>query len=97
MIGNIKETFPPKTGMQKKQVLQDPGYVNTVEAMLQSHMSHPNVKWYICQCCWYVQLNYNEDPNTMSSNYMKVQLKALYYFESQQTSKRILQITDASN
>ena len=25
MVRNIKETFPPKTGMQKKQVLQDPG------------------------------------------------------------------------
>ena len=30
MIGNIKETFPPKTGMQEKQLLQDPGYVDTV-------------------------------------------------------------------
>ena len=30
MIGNIKEAFPPKTGMRKKQVLQDSGYVNTV-------------------------------------------------------------------
>ena len=27
MIGNIKETFPPKTGMREKQLLQDPGYV----------------------------------------------------------------------
>ena len=27
MIGNIKEIFPPKTGMQEKQLLQDPGYV----------------------------------------------------------------------
>ena len=27
MIGNIKETFLPKTDMQKRQVLQDPGYV----------------------------------------------------------------------
>ena len=25
MIENIKEIFPPKTGMQEKQVLQDPG------------------------------------------------------------------------
>ena len=32
MIENIKETFPPKTDMQKKQVLQHPGYVNTVKA-----------------------------------------------------------------
>ena len=31
MIGNIKETFLPKTGMQRKQVLQDPGYVEGVE------------------------------------------------------------------
>ena len=26
MIGNIKRTFPPKTGMREKQLLQDPGY-----------------------------------------------------------------------
>ena len=31
MIENIKETFPPKIGMQKKQVLQDPCYVKDVE------------------------------------------------------------------
>ena len=27
MIGNIKRTFPPKTGLREKQLLQDPGYV----------------------------------------------------------------------
>ena len=37
MIENIKETFPPKTGMQKKQVLQDPGYVDTGEACCMLH------------------------------------------------------------
>ena len=31
MIENIKKTFPPKTGMQEKQLLQDPGYVRGVE------------------------------------------------------------------
>ena len=31
MIGYIKETFPPKTDMWKKQVLQDPGYVGCAE------------------------------------------------------------------
>ena len=31
MIGNIKKTFPPKTGMWKKQVLQYPGYVRGVK------------------------------------------------------------------
>ena len=30
MIGNIKETFPPKTGLREKQLLQDPGYVKDV-------------------------------------------------------------------
>ena len=31
MIGNIKEIFPPKTGMREKQLLQDPGYVRGVK------------------------------------------------------------------
>ena len=31
MIGNIKENFLLKTGLQEKQVLQDPGYVEGVE------------------------------------------------------------------
>ena len=30
MIGNIKRTFPPKTGLREKQLLQDPGYVEDV-------------------------------------------------------------------
>ena len=33
MIGNIKEIFPPKTGMQEKQLLQDLGYVGGVEGI----------------------------------------------------------------
>ena len=33
------------------------------------------------------QLNYNVDSSTKSSNYMKIQLKALNYFELQETSK----------
>ena len=32
MTRNIKETFLPKSKMHKKQVLQDPGYADTVEA-----------------------------------------------------------------
>ena len=31
IVRNMKETFSPKPGMRKKQVLQDPGYVNTVD------------------------------------------------------------------
>ena len=34
MIGNIKETFLPKTGLREKQLLQDPGYVKDVEDAL---------------------------------------------------------------
>ena len=31
MIRNIKETFPPKTGLREKQLLQDPGYVEDIK------------------------------------------------------------------
>ena len=34
MIGNIKEIFPPKTGLREKQLLQDPGYVKDVRDAL---------------------------------------------------------------
>ena len=34
MIRNIKETFPPKTGLREKQLLQDPGYVKDIEDTL---------------------------------------------------------------
>ena len=37
MIGNIKGTFLNFTGMLKKKVLQDPGYVNTVKACCMLH------------------------------------------------------------
>ena len=31
MVRNIKETFLPKTEMQEKQLVQDPGYVEDVK------------------------------------------------------------------
>ena len=37
MVRNMKETFPSKTGMWKKQVLQDPGYVDTVDTCCMVH------------------------------------------------------------
>ena len=41
MIGNIKGTFPPKTGLREKQLLQDPGYVEDVgDALL-------HAAWYV--------------------------------------------------
>ena len=33
MIGNIKKSFPQKTGMRKSSSLQDPGYVRVVGEM----------------------------------------------------------------
>ena len=37
MIGNINGKFPPKTGMREKQVLRDPGYVDTVNTCCMLH------------------------------------------------------------
>ena len=37
MVRNMKETFQPKPGMRKKQVLQDPGYVDTVNTCCMLH------------------------------------------------------------
>ena len=37
MNGNIKRKFPSKTGMQEKQLLQDPGYVDTVDTCCMLH------------------------------------------------------------
>ena len=46
MIGNIKETFPPKTCLREKQLLQDPGYVEDIrDALLHAAYSvQDNVK-----------------------------------------------------
>ena len=90
MIGNIKETFLPKTGMWKKQVLQDPGYVKgfksaccMLHAMLQGCTKYPML---IMSIGLKVHSIYNVDSNTKSSNYIKIQLKPLIYFELEQTS-----------
>ena len=52
MIENIKEIFPPKTGMQEKQLLQDPGSKGSkvhaaccmVHCTLQGCMKYPMSK-----------------------------------------------------
>ena len=90
MIGNInKETFPPKTDMQKNQVLQDPGYVGTVEACLYDIARSYKPSWCLMvhMSTLSIQLDYNVDSNIKYSNYMKIWLKALNYFELQQTLK----------
>ena len=57
MIGNIKETFPPKNGMQiqgMSTLLKYAAYC------MQWHKSTSQ------------QLNYNVDSNTKSSNFIKI-------------------------
>ena len=45
MIGNINETFPPKTGLREKQLLQDPGYVEDVrDALLHAAWSVQDIQ-----------------------------------------------------
>ena len=45
MIGNIKRKFPPKTGLQEKQLLQDPVYVKDVgDALLHAAWSLQNTR-----------------------------------------------------
>ena len=61
MIGNIKEIFPPKTGLREKQVLQDPGYVEGVETTC--WMLHG-----MLQGCMKVHSIYNVDSNSKYSN-----------------------------
>ena len=108
MIENIKKLFPPKTGLQGKQVLQDPGYVEGVEspccmlhAMLQGFTKYPmSNEWKEIKNTHNtldlrhlslmskeskVHLIYNVDYNMKSSNYIKIQFKALICFELQQT------------
>ena len=64
MIGNINRKFLPKTGMQEKQVLQDPGYVDTVDTCCMLHAacnkirSHPNSFHCICRHCRYTYNRY---------------------------------------
>ena len=74
MIGKIKRKFLPKTGMREKQLLQDPGYVDTVDTCCMLHaMTH-------------IQSNYNVDSNTKTLNYSKIRFKVLIYFVLEQTS-----------
>ena len=45
MIGNIKRTLPPKTGLREKQLLQDPGYVEVIrDSCYMLHTLQDNVE-----------------------------------------------------
>ena len=67
MIRNIKEIFPPKTGMQEKQLLQDPGYVKGVETT--------------CCMAWYVarfyKISYVEGVKRNKNSHNTVDLRHL--------------------
>ena len=68
MIGNIKEIFPPKTGLREKQVLQDPGYVEGVETTC-------------CNAAWYVarlyEISYVEGVERNKNTHNTVDLRHL--------------------
>ena len=86
MVRNIKETFPPKTGMQKKQVLQDPGYVKDIKdaccmlhalckIMTKTLKILKQAKTDIIKFIYFLSkmcMNYNVDSNSKSLNYMKI-------------------------
>ena len=93
MVRNMMETFLPKTGMLKKQVLQDPWYVKDACCMLSAKKIVEDIKYIkktitnFNEFIYYLSkmsnmcMNYNVDSNMKSSNYSKIQLKPLIYFE----------------
>ena len=75
-------------------------YLNTVDTRTQVFLMHSmpcmlkqsihslhNIHVMVCMPMQSTQSNYNVDSSTKSSNYIKVQLQALNYFELQETSK----------
>ena len=63
MAANMKETFPPKTGMWKKQVLQDPGYVKDIKDAC--------CILYICLIIFQLILYIVEDIEDTKTNYIE--------------------------
>ena len=68
MIGNIKEIFQPKTGMQEKQLLQDPGYVEGG----QNYMLH--AAWCVARFC---EISYVEGVERNKNSHDTVDLRHL--------------------
>ena len=68
MIGNIKRTFLPKTGLQEKQVLQDPGYVEGVK----NYMLH--AAWYVAR---FYKISYVEGVKRNKNSHNTVDLRHL--------------------
>ena len=87
MVRNMKETFLPKTGMQKKKILQDPGHVEDIgDALLHAACSLQNshrlplVRLIIYQ----LLLSNVEDiqDNTTNNNRLHCIALSLFYFMS---------------
>ena len=66
-------------------------FVSTVSTNKIPYSIHNSIALIFCIDCldipFNVHLNYNVDSNTKILNYMKIQFKALIYFELQETSK----------
>ena len=90
MIGNIKKTFLPKTGMQEKFYKIQGMSTMSIHAACNMIRSNPNSFHCVCQTCRYKHSNYNVDSNMKSLNYSKVQFRTLIYFELQQNSIKTL-------
>ena len=73
MIGNIKEIFPPKTGLREKQVLQDPGYVEGVETTC--CMLH--AAWYLARFARLYEIPYVEGVKRNKNSHNTVDLRHL--------------------
>ena len=70
MIENIKEIFPPKTGMRKKQLLQDPRYAKGVESTC--YMLH--AAWYLARL---YEISYVERVERNKNSHNTVDLRHL--------------------
>ena len=66
MIGNIKKTFPSKTGMREKQLLQDPVYAKGVKTSCCMHV-----------CCRLYKISYVEGVKRNKNSHNTVDLRHL--------------------
>ena len=66
-------------------------FVSTVSSNKIPYSIHNSIALIFCINCldmpFNVHLNYNVDSNMKTSNYMKIQFKAMIYFELQETLK----------
>ena len=100
MVRNMKETFLPKTGMQKKQILQDPGHVKDIrDALLHAACSLQNTHRLpsVHLINFQLILSNVEDieDNTTNDNRLHYIALSLFYFmlKMSEMCTKIVQIT----